>query len=641
MKRIFVCAATLLLAGANGPRAEEKPGSPTNPHHLPDTIVVSANRYPTSSSRVASSVTVLTREQIERSQATFVAHLLRSVSSVDVVESGGPGKSSSVFLRGTGSQHVLVIVDGVKMNDPSSPNGSFDFANLTTDGIERIEILRGSQSVLYGSDAVGGVIEIFKRRGVGKPSVSVSSEAGSLSSYSESATLAAGNNNADLSLTLSHKASDGFSASDSKLGSKERDGYRNTGLSGTLGLALPSKLELTLSGSLSDAKTDVDQTWGILDDPNATNATQTHTVTAGLVRQTAGSRWTPQLSINYLRQEFESRDFVDPDHPFDAGELNSLGNRMSISTQHCFRLTRHTVLLGGELQREEYESNSMLQSYFGTYHDTVKPVDVQTAGMYLSENWSVSDNGTLTGGVRLDHQEEFGDHFTYRLAGTFLAEPISLKVRLAVSTGFKAPTLFQLYQPLYGSRDLLPEKSISREIGFEQSLAHDRGRVSVSYFHIRLTDLFSYNPSTFRTINVGKAISQGVELTGEYSAGPALIRTGYTYTDSRNESDHSPILRRPRHKLSASLSSQLNKRLQVRLDVRYTGARHDIDFTTFESRPVMLDAYTLTDLSATFKITPRLELRGRVHNLFNVSYQEVYSYGTSPRALYVGVNARL
>jgi len=641
MKRIFVCAATLLLAGANGPRAEETLGSPTNPHQLPDTIVVSANRYPTSSSRVASSVTVLTRKQIERSQATFVAHLLRSVPSVDVVESGGPGKSSSVFLRGTGSQHVLVILDGIKMNDPSSPNGSFDFANLTTDGIERIEILRGSQSVLYGSDAVGGVIEIFTRRGVGKPSLSFSSEAGSFNSYHESATIAAGYNKADLSLTLSHKSSDGFSASDSRLGNKERDGYRNSGFSGTLGLALPTNVELTLSGSLVDARTDVDQTWGTLDDPNATNTTRTRAINASLTRQKADALWIPQLSLSHLRQEFESRDDVDGDHPFEAGNLNSLGDRTSLSTQHCFTLTRHTLLLGGDLQREEYESNSMLQSYFGTYYDSVKPVDIQTSGVYLSDNWSVSDKGTLTGSVRLDHHEEFGDYFTYRMAGAFLAEPISLKVRLAVSTGFKAPTLFQLYHPLYGSRDLSPEESISREIGFEKSLADGAGRFSVSYFHIRLTDLFSYDPDSFRTINIGKAISQGVELTGEYAVGPVAFQTGYTYTDSRNETDHSPILRRPRHKFSASVSSRLSDRLAIGFDLRYTGKRHDIDFTSFESRPVMLDAYTLTDVSATFKIMPRLEVKGRVHNLFDVSYQEVYSYGTSQRALYVGLNARL
>jgi len=175
----------------------------------------------------------------------------------------------------------------------------------------------------------------------------------------------------------------------------------------------------------------------------------------------------------------------------------------------------------------------------------------------------------------------------------------------------------------------------------EQSLARDRGKFSVSYFHIRLTDLFSYDPSTFRSINVGKASSQGAELTGTYSAGPVVASAGYTYTDSRNETDRTPILRRPRHKVNASLAARLNNRLQVGFDLRYTGERHDIDFTFFEARPVILDSYTLTDMSASLKITPRLELRGRIHNLFDVSYQEVYSYGTSPRALYIRLDAHL
>lgn len=641
MKRIFVCAATLLLAGANGPRAEETLGSPTNPHQLPDTIVVSANRYPTAAARVANAVTVLTRQQIERSQATFVTHLLRTVPSVDVVESGGPGKSCSVFLRGTGSQHALVILDGVRMNDPSAPNGSFDFANLTTDAVERIEILRGSQSVMYGSDAIGGVIEIFTRRGAGKRSVSMSSEAGSFNSYNESATVTAGNNVADIALTIAHKSSDGFSAADSKLGGEEKDGYRNTGFTGTVGLAMLSKLELTFSGSAMRGKTDVDQTWGVLDDPNATNTTKTRTLFANITRQAASDVWTPQLSVGYLRQQFESRDYVDADHPYDAGELNSLGKRLTLSTQHALKLPNHTLLLGGELQEEKYESNSISQSYFGAYYDSVKPVDIQTSGLYLSDNWSVAESGTISAGVRLDHHAEFGDHATYRIAGAFLVEPIALKVRLAVSTGFKAPTLFQLYHPSYGNLDLSPEKSISREVGFEKTVGQSRGRFSFAYFHIRLTDLFSYNPTTFRTINIGRASSEGVELTGEYTVGPITLQSGYTYTDTRNETDHSPILRRPRHKVNAAISSQVNKLLRVGLDIRYTGARHDIDFTTFESRPVMLDAYTIADLSASFALSPRLELRGRVHNLFDESYQEVYSYGTSPRALFVGLGAKL
>ncbi len=641
MKRILVCAATLLLAGANGPRAEETLGSPTNPHHLPDTIVVSANRYPTSAARVANAVTVLTREQIQRSQATFVSHLLRTVPAVDVVESGGPGKSVSVFLRGTGSQHALVILDGVKMNDPSSPNGSFDFANLTTEAVERIEILRGSQSVLYGSDAVGGVVEIFTRRGTGKPSISLASEAGSFGTYHESATISAGSNTADLSLTVAHKSSDGFSAAASDFGGREKDGYRNTAFSGTLGLALPSNTELTVSGSLTDGKTDADQTYGVLDDPNYTNKTNTRTLTASLTRQSAKSIWMPHLSVTHLRQELESHDDVDADHPTDAGELNSHGNRLAVSTQHALRLQRHTFLLGGDLQREDYESNSLSQSYFGTYADLVPSVNAHTEGLYLSDNWSVSEHGTISSGVRLDHHEEFGNHLTYRIAGAFLVEPINLRARLAVSTGFKAPTLYQLYHPSYGSRDLSPEESISREFGFEKSLADGRGRFGFSYFHIRLTDLFSYDPSTFRTINIGKATSQGVELTGDYTVGPLTASACYTYTDSRNETDHSPILRRPRHKAGASLTSQVNRRLRVGMNIRYTGARHDIDFTSFESRPVMLEANTLTDLSASYAISPRLELRGRIHNLFDESYQEVYSYGTSRRALIVGLTARL
>ena len=252
MKRFFIVCAFISAIIAKGVNAEDEIAF-DNPKKLDDTIVVTANRRATPIAEVASSITILTEDDIANAQVHMVSDLLRSVPGTDVVQSGGPGKTVSVFLRGAGSHHTLVIIDGIEMNDPATASSSFDFAHLNLDDIQRVEILRGPQSVLYGSDALGGVINILTKRGIGKPKIELNSEVGAYKTFKESLLINGSKDKIDYSFNLFRKDVEGFSSIKSDNENPEKDGYKNSYFSSNLGWQLSNSVYFSFSGfSLPD-----------------------------------------------------------------------------------------------------------------------------------------------------------------------------------------------------------------------------------------------------------------------------------------------------------------------------------------------------------------------------------------------------
>jgi vitamin B12 transporter len=254
MKRFLVLMALGLFLEATGIQAEDPSGTEKSPFQLNDSIAVTANRQATPLHEIASSITVITRDEIVKSQSAFVAHLLRSVPGVDIVQSGGAGKFTSVFIRGSNAHHALVLLDGIPLNDPSSPNNAADLSGILTAHVERIEILRGSQSVLYGPEAIGGVVQIFTKTGEKKSTLTATSEGGTFGSYNLSGAVSGIYDKLGYSMSAERLKTNGVSSFD---GAPERDGYDNTHLSARLDYSLNQSLRLNFIGRLTDYDSDL------------------------------------------------------------------------------------------------------------------------------------------------------------------------------------------------------------------------------------------------------------------------------------------------------------------------------------------------------------------------------------------------
>ncbi|MEA1980779.1 MAG: TonB-dependent receptor plug domain-containing protein, partial [candidate division Zixibacteria bacterium] len=392
MKRFFMYVTLVFAIGASGPKANNLINNPTNPKQIPDSIVVTANRKATPVKEIGSSVTVITENDIQKSQESSVAEILRTVPGLNVVQSGGTGKATSVFMRGANSHHTLVIIDGIEMNDPSSPNGAFDFAHLNSGNIQRIEILRGSQSVLYGSDAIGGVIQIFTKRGFGEPSVSLQSEVGSYNSFNESAIISGSKDKFDYSVFLSRKDSDGFSATTDTLGTKENDGYENSEIATHLGYNLSDKFELNFTGKYLDAKADIDNSWGIFEDPNYINQSITKNISLQLNKFGSDDFWIPSVKLLYLNNEYEAINETDTEHPDDASNFNSSGTKFKISSLNNFNINSNNILsIGVESEIEKFDSDFSSESAWGPYSETITEKENRISSVYALEEISLNN----------------------------------------------------------------------------------------------------------------------------------------------------------------------------------------------------------------------------------------------------------
>lgn len=644
MRRFFFGVAACLLVGAVGSAGGQEAGTVDNPVQLPDSIVIIANRKPTPVREIASQVTVITRADIQSGQATNAADLLRSVEGLEVVQSGGPGHATSVFLRGANSHHTLVLIDGVQMNDPASPNGAFDFAGIGVDNIERIEILHGSHAVLYGSKAIGGVISITTRNGLGRPNVELQTEAGTYNSYGESVIVSGGVERLNYAASLSRRDSDGFSAAAKRLGGKEKDGYSQTAGSLHLRLRPGEQLQFSLVGRVHDVKADIDNSYGILDDPNYVNNSTTGSLALNLERQEKGSMWIPRVSLSYSRHHLESINDPDEAHPGELNRFDSHGERFNAEALETFSLINgQTLSTGLEAEHEQYHSEYFDQTPWSAYGDTVSEVSATTVSGFALYEIAAGSRWFNTLGIRFDHHNMFGGITSCRVTSAYLVGDGSLKLKGSYGTGFKAPSLMQMHHQLYGNPALLPEESKSWEFGFETMLRSDVKRASfgLTYFAEEFTNLIASDPYTFRSVNIGQAQSRGIEGTAEFSGEGYRTALNITFTKPKDKTNGTPIIRRPEFKINLAVRRDLSERIQLSADFLRVGDRKDYNFNAWPYELVTLDPYTLVGVGANYRLSARLSLHGRIENLLNQEYEEVYGYTTPSRSFFAGVKATL
>ncbi|MBW1718160.1 MAG: TonB-dependent receptor [Deltaproteobacteria bacterium] len=601
-------------------------------------VVVTATRIETASREVGSSITVITDQQIEERQNTTVLEVLRTVPALDVVRSGGPGGQTSVFIRGAQSEHTLVLIDGVEMNDPITPGRSYDFANLTTDNIERIEIIRGPQSTLYGSDAIGGVINIITKRGKGKPRGFMSAEGGSFNTFTEKAGVSGGNQWANYSLGVYHWYTDGISAANEKDGNHERDHYENTSISTRLGVTPTENLDADFILRYINAKADIDNSGDVGgDDPN-NKADLEQLFSRMQVRLSLFNElWEQKFGLSLTDLDRDYRNDTDADHPSDLDRSSYDGKIFKFDWQHNLYLHEtNTLTLGVENEEEKGKSKYYSDSAWGPYTSSFKEKTARTTGYYLQDQIKLWDSWFTTLGMRLDDHSRFGSETTYRITSAYLIQQTGTKLKGSFGTGFKAPTLYHLYSQ-YGEKNLDPEESTGWDIGVEQSLFDKKLILGVTYFSNEFDELIEFESGTSKYINIAEAETQGVEIFASMRPIDDLtLLASYTYTDTENKETGKDLLRRAPNKFGLDVNYKFTDKGNVNLGLVYVGKRDDNDYSTWPAKRVELGDYVLANLAASYDITRNIQVFGRVENFLDEDYEEVKGFGTPELSAFAG-----
>lgn len=617
MKKQMVVAGLVLVAGGMA-------GAATTNEVVKEKVVVTATRVEMPMASVGSSITVVDREQLTERQCSSMVQALRAVPGLDVVQSGGGAGTVSTFIRGAKSEQTLVLVDGVPLNDAAGLGRGADLSQVPVENVERIEVLRGPQSTLYGADAIGGVINIITKKGSGPASGEASAEAGSFNTFNEKAEVHGGNARYNYSAGASRQDSQGISSANEKNGNTEKDGYGRTEASTRLGWTPVEEFEASGLARWNHARYDYDgYANGVLADTDDRGESDTLLLYGEAKAKLVDGLWRPRLGGSWVDQ---SRD-----------DTSSLGNStfdsllQKLELQNDLYLGKaNLVTLGLEAQQESAESTYEAMGYVDRFerqtarHQSLYAQDVLTTGPL-----------TTTVGGRLDDYDTFGTEDTWRAAPVYDITETGTRLRGSYGTGFKAPSLFQLYS-VYGSEDLNPEKSQGWDAGAEQDLMDGKLTVGATYFENQFDDMIDYNFVTSKYGNVSKAEAKGVETF--VTAKPVKdlsVRASYTYTDTEDKTTGQELLRRPRNKASLDTTYAFTQKFRGTLGLVYVGERQDEDFSSYQS--VTLDAYTLVNLYASYDVYKNVTIFGRLENLFDEQYEEVVGYGTPGRAGYGGV----
>ena len=601
-------------------------------------IVITATRIPTPLLQVASSITVVTAADIEARQERTFADVLKDIPGLNVVQTGGPGGETSVFMRGTNSNHTKVFIDGIDVSDPSNATGAFDFGQLLTQDIERVEVLRGPQSGLYGSDAIGGVINIITRSGNGPAQFTGAAEGGTFDTFNQAGTVSGSDEAFHYSASVAHFHAGATPVTPLDLllpGEARIDDYDdNLTLSTKLGLDVTPDFDLGLVARYTDIHLrDTGEDYLVAlpfsgyPAPEQTTADTVEYATRltahlksfdGVLEQTLGLAYT-----------HDRTDTVEPQTP---PALNT-GERRKADWQGDVKFDpTETLVLGAEYERDEIDQPITADVHIGSAYGELQS--------QIGAHWFSALN------VRNDDNSRFGDKTTWRFAPEWLVTQTATKLHASVGTGFKAPTLSELYQSFpafffFANPNLKPESSTGWDAGIEQAVVHDVLRVGVTYYYNRIRDLITTDVTGTTWANVGRATTDGIESFIAYQPLRELtLRVDYTYTQAEDDVLEQPLLRRPKHRGNFVATWQATRAWQWNLDVLAVGNWVDVSrdgLTSGLSAP----GYTTVNLATSYDLTPRVALFARVDNLLDRHYENPIGFLQPSIGVYAGLKVRL
>jgi vitamin B12 transporter len=596
-----------------------------------DDVVVTATKTNASKDKVGgNTVIVITADEIEAKKMTTVSDVLKSVPGISIAANGGYGTSTSIFMRGADSKNVLVLVDGVMFNDPSNANRNANIGSLTLDNIERIEIVKGSQSVLYGSNATAGVINIITKSGKRKPNVYLGFEYGSYNTSKIYAGTSGRTDKIAYSLDISKNKSDGYSiANDDNEEiphngkTDEDDGWENTNISASLKLFISKDSDLSFNIRSINSEFDTDN-WnysGYAEDNEETNKYEGTFIKCNLhnlfFHKSFESTLSLQASEN-IRNMYDGTGSEKSTSPYKGGtkELSWQGN--------WFYDDISTLSFGFNLFTEDYDNKSIAKNIY-------------TNSYFLQEQITVNGFDVVLG-FRNDNHENFGNYTTYRIAPAYLIQSSGTKLKASLGTGFRSPSAFELYSS-YGNENLNPEKSNTWDCGFEQSLINEDLLLSITYFDMIFKDRIGYSSTTSKYEQIdGKTKTKGIELGADFSATDNLnLMFSYTYTDTKDP-DKESLVRRPYHKYTFNSNYKYSKKGSINLDIVYAGRRSASSYAKDSNGDSVdyLDPYVVVNFAGEYKITKNANVYVRVDNLFDEKYETCWSYATPGLSAYIG-----
>ena len=582
-----------------------------------DEVVVTATRLPQSLKQTIADTTVINEQAIRQSGVADVPALLRSLAGVEVTQSGGLGAQSSVFMRGTNSSHVLVLLDGVRINSATAGTTALD--QIMLDSIERIEVVRGNVSSLYGSEAIGGVIQLFTRSGRGAPAFNASAGLGSHGTQRLAAGFSGEVNDTSFSMNVAKVRTDGVSAIDTLLvpnANPNKNGYDNSTVNAQVKHALNADHMLSATLFSSRGKSSFDSAFGL---PTDVNERLSNIDKLSLASDDQlGEKWHSQVRIaqgtddsnSYTNSIQTSRFQTRSNQLVWQNDVKLAENqRLTLSAEHLGQAVSASTLF----TRSKRNVNSLLVGYVGDY------------GMHQ-----------VQANIRQDRYSDIGVADT-GLLGYGLAFADNWRVTASISNAFKAPTLNDLFYPFTnfgfgftysGNPNLKPERSQNREVGLHY--AGGGQRINVIYFDNRIRDLIASNAAGNTVINVNRASIDGYELSYAGAFENTRIAANITLQNPRDTVTGNVLFKRAREFASASVSQDFGV-WSAGAELRHSGARQD--FGGFR-----LAAYQLLNLNASYSVDEHLKLSVRADNLFNRDYAETYSYRTPGRTLFVGLN---
>ena len=601
-------------------------------------IVVTANRAERPADEVAQSVTVMAADEIRRRQSQTVVDLLRTVPGVTVNRNGGPGTTTSVNIRGADSDQNVVLIDGVKLNDPSGTGGGFNFGNLLVGNIERIEVVRGSQSVIWGSQAIGGVVNLLTAAPTQELRVNARAEGGWRDTYQAIANVSGKVGPVAASAGGGYYRTDGLSTFNEARGGRERDGYENVSANARALIDVADGISIDLRGFYSDGETDVDGFPApafAFADTRERAKTKEFVGYGGLNAALLDGRFRNRVAFAYTRTD---RTNIDPDGSVRTA-FDAQGENERFEYQGILDLDIVDATFGGETERSSFVSVS-----FGS---APSRAEVRITSIYGEATVRPVTGLLLTGGVRYDDHDTFGDATTFAASGVYSPNGGASRIRASYGEGFKAPSLFQLYSA-FGNTALRPERSDSWEVGVGQRFGGQL-ELAATYFHRDTANQIDFlsctrNPDpicvgrpsgTYDNIRLTRA--EGVELSATLRPVDRLTVIGqYSFIDADNRMTGLQLARRPRQTVSLIADYAFPSGLQAGATVAHVGDSFDNAANT-----TRLDGYVLADIRAAVPLAKAIELFGRVENLFDERYETIFRYGVAGRAAYAGVRLRL
>lgn len=602
-----------------------------------DDVIVTAARAAQRADEVGQAVTVVTRDEIDRRQTVSVADLLSTTPGVTVTRNGSLGGFTGVRLRGAEAEQTLVVIDGVRVNDPSSPGGGFDFANLLSASVERVEVLRGPNSVPWGSQAIGGVVNVITEAPTEQIKARGSVEYGYADTLYAQGGVSGRQGAVSAALTGGYLRSDGISSA--AIGT-ERDGYRQYGATGRVGVDFTDQIGLDLRGYWANSKTQTDgypaPLYVLADDPSYATANELYGY-AGLHANFGTFHNRVAFTIADINRDTYAQPGATPS-PFR-------GRSERYEYQGEYQPIDQVRIVGGA----EHETSR--------YRDATLRRSVGITSVYGELILKPIQPLTITGGVRNDDHDTFGNHTTFG-ADAALALATGTVLRASYGEGFKAPTLYQLYSP-YGNTRLDPETAANYDIGVQQTLLDGRATLGATWFHRDTRNQINFRgcsraeQTTANSIcvnrpfgvydNIQRTRAEGVEFAiGLRPVDALTVSANVSYIDSENRTPGtafgSDLLRRPKETAAFVVDYRLPFGLGIGGTVQLVGDSFDSD--SYGNR-VRLDGYALASIRAELPLGDRFSVYGRVDNVTDTRYQAVAEYGTYGRAAYGGVRVKL